>query len=102
MKQVLVAVEPNDAKVARDGLDLGGAPIALALKPGETATLMVTRAGYRPQTVVLDGSVPKLVVRLAYEAPAAKKGPAAPKVAPTHAPPPTGIGTDFQDPFLKK
>jgi tRNA A-37 threonylcarbamoyl transferase component Bud32 len=102
IKQVLVAVEPNDAKVSRDGLDLGGAPIALALKPGEQATLMITRAGYRPQTVVLDGSVPKLVVRLAYDAPAAKKGPAAPKPAPTHAPPSTGIGTDFQDPFLKK
>jgi tRNA A-37 threonylcarbamoyl transferase component Bud32 len=95
--QVLVSVEPMDAKVARDGLDLGALPIALTLKQGESATLTIAHAGYKPQTVTVDGSEPRVAVKMDR----AGKGKPASSVRPATAPAPTGIG-DFQDPFLKK
>ena len=98
--QVLVSVEPIDAKVTRDGADLGALPIALALKQGETASLVITRAGYKAQTVTVDVSQPRVVVKKEHAggaAPAGKKPPQQ-KAAPAGG---SGI-TDFQDPFLKK
>ena len=98
-KQVLLAVQPVDAKVTRDGVDLGGAPIALALKPGETATIVLSRPGYKEQTLTLDGSDPKVLVKLV---PASSpRGPRRPSQPSQPSSPSTGIG-DFQDPFLNK
>jgi serine/threonine-protein kinase len=94
--EVVISVEPPDAKVTRDGRDLGALPTALRLKPGETAVLEVTHAGYKPQTVTLDGSQPRMLVRMERVAPKAGKGPA------TKPPPQGGSPGDFQDPFLKK
>jgi serine/threonine-protein kinase len=96
-KQVLLAVQPIDAKVTRDGQDLGSSPIAIALKDGEVATLVAKRAGYRDQTIAVDGTQPKMLVKLA--AVPAARGTGRGKAAPQQ--PSTGIG-DFQDPFLKK
>jgi serine/threonine-protein kinase len=99
-KQILLAVEPTDAKVTRDGNDLGGVPIALSLADGETATLVITRAGFKSQTITLDGTETRKLVKLV---PAA----AAPAKAKTSTAPAQqqGAGTSvdgFQDPFLKK
>ncbi len=97
--QVLVSVEPMDAKVTRDGLDLGALPIAIRLKQGETATLAIARAGYKPQTITLDGSDPRVAVKMDHAGAGKGKGPASVKPATTSTP--SGIA-DFQDPFLKK
>ena len=96
-KEVVISVEPPDAKVTRDGADLGALPTSVHLKGGETAILDVTRAGYKPQTVTLDGSQPRMLVRMEHVA--SKPGKPAAKPAPQSGTPAVG---DFQDPFLKK
>jgi serine/threonine-protein kinase len=96
--EVVLTVEPPDAKVMRDGADIGLLPTSLRLKPGEVAQLVVTRAGYKPQTVNVDGSIPRLVLKMDREKVA--KGPSKPS-NPQPAATPQGVG-DFQDPFLKK
>jgi tRNA A-37 threonylcarbamoyl transferase component Bud32 len=95
--EVLLSVEPPDAKVTRDGKDLGALPTALMLKAGETASLVVTRAGYKTQTVTADGSQPRILVKMDRVAGKAGKPPAA-RPAQGGSP----VVGDFQDPFLKK
>ena len=95
--EVFFSVEPSDAKVTRDGNDLGAMPTSLHVKQGESVALVITRAGYKAQTVTLDGSQPRMLVKMERVAAKPAKGPAKatqPPGAPT-------IG-DFQDPFLKK
>jgi tRNA A-37 threonylcarbamoyl transferase component Bud32 len=94
--EVFFSVEPSDAKVTRDGNDLGPMPTSLRLKAGESAALVVTRGGYKTQTVTVDGSQPRMLVKM--ERASTKPAKGAPK-PPAAAPPAAG---DFQDPFLKK
>jgi eukaryotic-like serine/threonine-protein kinase len=95
--EIVISVEPPDAKVTRDGNDLGALPTSLRLKPGEVVVLEVTHAGYKTQKVSLDGSQPRMLVRMEHAA--AKPGkPATPKPAQQTGP----AAGDFQDPFLKK
>jgi hypothetical protein len=103
--EVLVSVEPMDAKVVRDGADLGALPIALKMKAGEKASLVITRGGYRTQTVTVDGSQARVVLKMerAGGGSGGRGKPAEPKGAPPPPPPASGSGIqDFQDPFLKK
>jgi serine/threonine-protein kinase len=97
LTQVLFAVEPPDAKVTRDGSDLGQSPIAIDLKPGETATLQLVRSGFKTQTVTVDGTQPKMLVKMS----AAGGKPGKPAASGKPAAPQSGY-SDFQDPFLKK
>jgi len=53
VKTSFIFVEPSDAKIVRDGKELGGMPVKLTLKAGETATLVVSKSGYATQTVVV-------------------------------------------------
>ncbi len=80
MHQVLVSVLPVDATITRDGADLGSSPVALSLADGASATLAVSRKGYKPQTVAVDTRQPKVVVKLdvlpgAWPPPGAGAGP---------------------------
>jgi serine/threonine-protein kinase len=61
---VLVVVDPTDAKIMRNGAEIGTAPIALHLASGEVAGLTVTRPGYVTQTVYVDAKDPKKQVKL--------------------------------------
>jgi serine/threonine-protein kinase len=96
-REILVSVMPPDATLARDGKDLGGAPVALHLADGEQATLVVTRKGYKPKTVVVDGATPKVAVTLD----SAFSGQPRAAAAATGAARPSGID-DVGDPFAKK
>lgn len=95
--EVLVSVAPGDATVARDGKSLGQQPVVLHIADGATATLTLARKGYKPKTVIIDGSDSKLSFSLdsAYAAPAA------------NTPKPAGGGSKFGgiddvgDPFAK-
>lgn len=53
-KFVLVSVEPQDAKVSEDGIDLGSAPVMLRLKEGEQKTVTVSRAGFTSRSETFD------------------------------------------------
>jgi serine/threonine-protein kinase len=97
-KQVLLTVEPGDAKVSRDGADLGSVPIAIDLKAGEKATLVIARNGYKAQTIVLDGTESKKLVRLAAAVAPKAAGPARAKGPAAQQPPSTSIG-EFKDPW---
>jgi tRNA A-37 threonylcarbamoyl transferase component Bud32 len=98
-REVIVSVVPSDATIARDGRELGVAPVALHLADGEAATLVVTRRGYKTKTVVIQGADPKQTLTLDPlwgPAPrAAKPAGAAP------ASPATNGLDDVGDPFAK-
>jgi len=94
--EVLVAVVPMDANVARDGQDLGAAPILLHLADGETASLVVTRSGYKAKTVSVDPAKPRLTVKLDRDF---GSRPAGGGAAPAR--PPSGGIDDVGDPFAK-
>jgi tRNA A-37 threonylcarbamoyl transferase component Bud32 len=97
MREVLIAVEPSDARVTRDGNDLGALPTSLRIAAGSSVSLLVTHGGYKPQTITLDGSQPRMLVRM-------ERAGGKPGKAPIAKPSPPGAPAagDFQDPFLKK
>jgi serine/threonine-protein kinase len=96
--EVIVSVVPADATIARDGRELGGAPIAIHLADGASATLVVTRKGYKTKTVVIQGNEPKQTLTMESvwgSAPRAAKAAAPPS-------PPSGPANgldDVGDPF---
>ena len=74
-QEVFLAADPSDAKVTRNGNDIGALPTSLRVKPGESAALVVTRAGYKTQTVTVDETQPRVLVKM--ERVAGKPGKAA-------------------------
>jgi eukaryotic-like serine/threonine-protein kinase len=97
-REVLVSVVPPDATIARDGRELGEAPVALHLADGEVATLLVTHKGYKPKTVTVDASEPKQSVTLeaTWVAPAPP-----PRIVVAPPAPKSGGLDDVGDPFAK-
>ena len=93
LHEVLVSVTPGDATITRDGENLGPSPVVLHMTDGESASLVVTRKGYKPKTVKVDGSTPRQTLALdpAWIAPSSR-----PAAAPA-----AGID-DVGDPFAKK
>jgi eukaryotic-like serine/threonine-protein kinase len=84
---VLVVVDPADAKVTRDGAELGTAPVALHLVEGEVAGITITRTGYATQTVRVDAKEPRRMVKLvSLGGPRPPAKPAAGPIAPTTSP----------------
>ncbi len=61
---VLVVVDPTDAKVTRNDVEIGTAPIALHLAEGEIAALTIRRPGFVTQTVYVDAKEPRKLVKL--------------------------------------
>jgi serine/threonine-protein kinase len=98
MHEVLVSVTPPDATLTRDGKDLGGTPVALHLGEGESATVVLTRKGYKTKTVTIDGTDAKVAVTME-----GAFGPP-PRGGAGGAPPKPGGGgiDDVGDPFAKK
>ncbi len=97
-KQVLLAAEPMDAHIFRDGADLGQSPSMIAVDDGKTVELEIRREGYKPDKIILDGSKTRQVVKLdklprpssgTYRPPPAKKAEVA---APPAKKPRSAIG----------
>jgi tRNA A-37 threonylcarbamoyl transferase component Bud32 len=66
-KQILLAVEPNDAEVFDEEKSLGRSPVALDVPEGETLKLSITRDGYKQKELEVDGTKEKLFVELEKE-----------------------------------
>jgi eukaryotic-like serine/threonine-protein kinase len=62
--QVLFAAEPLDAHVFEGDVDLGTTPITLEVPKGGELRIEVRRPGYRPRTIVADGSERKISTKL--------------------------------------
>jgi hypothetical protein len=93
LHEVVVSVSPGEANVTRDGADLGPAPVVLHLAADETATLVITRKGYKAKTVKIDASTPRQAVTL--------DSASVPRPIAAPAAPAGGID-DVGDPFAKK
>jgi serine/threonine-protein kinase len=78
---VLFAAEPLDAHVFKGDVDLGTTPITLEV-PAGGLRVDVRRPGYRPRTIVVDGSQKKVSIKLV---PASDR-PSFPKPAPRSKP----------------
>src|SRR5450432_2048881 len=63
-KQVVLATEPIDAHIFRDGTDLGQSPVAVSVDEGKTVELEIQRDGFKPDKITLDGSKTREVVKL--------------------------------------
>ncbi|HEX3777209.1 MAG TPA: serine/threonine protein kinase, partial [Polyangiaceae bacterium] len=63
-KEVVLATEPIDAHIFRDGADLGQSPVAISVDEGKTVELEIRRDGYKPDSITLDGSKTREVVKL--------------------------------------
>jgi len=98
LHEVLVSVVPTDATLTRDGKDLGGAPVALRLADGQTATIVVSRKGYKTKRITLDAMQAKQTVTL--EPLSSPRAGGAARPAGGNA----GFGgvDDVGDPFAKK
>jgi eukaryotic-like serine/threonine-protein kinase len=79
VKHVLFASEPLDSHVFQNGQDLGATPLTVDVPQGQKISVEVRREGYKPQTIALDGSEPKMKVKL-------EKVAAAPRPAPARRP----------------
>jgi hypothetical protein len=64
-KQVVLAIEPIDAEVFAGSEKLGQSPVVLELGEGEKKTVEIKRDGFKPKTLTVDTSEPKLSVKLA-------------------------------------
>jgi serine/threonine-protein kinase len=97
-REVLVSVTPADATISRDGRDLGQSPVALHLSDKETATLVVSRKGYKTRTVTFGAGEPKQSFVLESAAVPPKPG----GVKPSGPAAPMGAIDDVGDPFTKR
>jgi hypothetical protein len=99
LHEVLVSAVPPDATLARDGQDLGIAPVVLHLADGEVASLTVSHKGYKTKNVTVDPSGPRQTVTLE----PAWAPPAHSVKAPASAAPAPRVGglDDVGDPFAK-
>jgi serine/threonine-protein kinase len=103
---VVVNVEPRDARIKRDGDDLGTSPVKIALAPGQKATLVISAPKYFEKVEIIDDQKAERLVKLkpipaGYVAPPSKPTP---KPTSTTPPPAMSKGSkdEFQDPWKKK
>src|SRR5205823_11138399 len=61
---VLFAAEPLDAHVFSGDVDLGATPVTLEVPKDGELRVDVRRSGYRPRTIVVDGTEKRVSVKL--------------------------------------
>jgi len=103
-KHVLVVTEPLDARVFRDGVDLGSAPLTVDVAAGQVAAIEIRREGYKPQTKTLDGSKQKVTFKLEKipgARPRSGAGRPAADTEPRPAQPPAMGGGEIVNPWAR-
>jgi serine/threonine protein kinase len=101
LHEVLVSVVPADATISRDGKDLGQLPLALHLRDGESAALVISRKGYKTKSVAVDSGSARQAFTLDPMFVSAAGKPAATTSKPAGGGGSFGID-DVGDPFAKK
>jgi serine/threonine-protein kinase len=108
MKEVIVNVEPKDAKiinVTKGGEILGTSPVRVQVRVGEQTTIRIEAPKYLSREEHIDDSKPERTFKLRPSpiGPAAAK-PAPSPTKPTTTAPPTSSKSmgEFQDPWKKK
>jgi serine/threonine-protein kinase len=106
LRSVMIATEPLDAQIWKDGKNLGQGPLAVEVPEGKNIELQIVREGYKNARVVLDGSEGPQSIKL--ERAAAAIRPSKPKPQPAPAPKPTATkkrpslgGGEIIDPWSK-
>jgi len=66
-KEVHIILFPLDARVYENDKELGMMPISVKVAPGEVKHLTVSRRGYIPRKLTIDGSRTRVVVGLIHE-----------------------------------
>jgi tRNA A-37 threonylcarbamoyl transferase component Bud32 len=107
LRQVMVAAEPLDAQIWKDGKNLGQGPLSVEVPEGKNIELQIIREGYKNARVVLDGSEGPQSIKLERVAAPVRPGKP-PKTQPTAAPKPTATkkrpslgGGEIIDPWSK-
>jgi len=80
---VIIVTVPADAWIRRGDIDVGQAPKELSFAKGESSPVTISRDGYLPRTITVDGSKPRVIVQLK------RFSTGAPVGAPPTAQPPT-------------
>ena len=106
LKSVMIATEPLDAQIWKDGKSLGQGPLAVEVPEGKNIELQIIREGYKNARVVLDGSEGPQSIKL--ERVASPVRPGKPKPQATPLPKPTATkkrpslgGGEIIDPWSK-
>jgi len=98
VRDVALAVEPIEAELLLDGKSLGKSPVIVKVTEGSPLEVSAVLAGYRSQTVKLDGSLPRLSIRLTPLAPAPQRaGVRGTAPRPRRA----TVGPDIADPWAR-
>ncbi len=98
VRDVALAVEPIEAELLLDGKSLGKSPVIVKVVEGAPLELTAVLAGYRSQTVKLDGSLARLSIRLTPLAPPPQR---AGTRGTTPRPRRTTVGPDIADPWAR-
>jgi serine/threonine protein kinase len=85
-KQVVLAAEPLDAHVFRDGADLGASPLVIEVPAGQVVEVEIQRKGYKSETLKIDGSAARQVVKLERVVPGGATRPAVKPAKPVEKP----------------
>ena len=64
LQEVMLVAEPIDAHVYRGKADLGVIPLVLKLEAGKTVELTLKRPGYQNRSIVIDGSEPRIAIKM--------------------------------------
>ncbi|HEX7667558.1 MAG TPA: serine/threonine-protein kinase [Polyangiaceae bacterium] len=96
-KMVLIGTDPVDAHVTKDGTDLGPSPVALEVPIDGKISIVVARSGFASQTLDVDTTQPRRLVKLA---PNVKQAGGGHHPTTNGTKPPDNMD-GFSDPFLK-
>jgi serine/threonine-protein kinase len=103
-KRVLLASDPLDAHFFQGGRDLGSPPVAVSVPSGQSVSVEARREGFKPETLVLDGSEKSVtfrLVKIAGARPPASKPAHSPATSTPRANPTSIGGGEIVNPWAK-
>jgi serine/threonine-protein kinase len=97
-QDVILSIEPLGAHAYVGTEDLGTAPVVIKVPDGEKVEVSIKRNGYRSQTLTLDGTEPKIAVKMQRSSQGVQRPRPAAKSNPAKSSPGTGSGNTPKSP----